>query len=188
MAGVLTVVGSVVPGMTAVARANDVTASQNLLRDGWDSAEPNLSPAAVKTFSSAPRWNAAVDGSVYAQPLVLGSIVIVATESDWVYGLNAGTGARLWATRLGSAYPIASDRTFIQAKCTDLVPNIGVLHINPGSDLLLPVTFKPTKTGTFTGQCLVQRRDVNGAHSLMVTLTGTAIRRGERERAEPDAI
>jgi len=125
-AGVPTVVDSVVPGMSAVARANDVTASRNLLRDGWDSAEPNLSPAAVKTFSSAPRWNAAVDGSVYAQPLVLGSTVIVATESDWVYGLNAGTGTRIWATRLGSAYPIGSDRTFIKAKCNDLVPNIGV--------------------------------------------------------------
>jgi Abnormal spindle-like microcephaly-assoc'd, ASPM-SPD-2-Hydin/PQQ-like domain len=124
VAGVLPVVGSVVPGTTGVALADDITASQNAMRTSWDSSEPNLSPTTVGTFSPAPRWNFPVDGAVYAQPLVIGSTVIVATESDWVYGINAGTGAQLWATRLGSAYPIASDPTF--KGCTDLVPNIGV--------------------------------------------------------------
>jgi len=131
VAGMLPVISGILPGAIAVAHADDVTASLNLLRNGWDSSEPNLSPATVKTFSAAPRWSAAVDGQVYAQPLVLGSTVIVATESDWVYGLNAGTGARIWATRLGSAYPIGSDPLFMhppkpQQPCTDLVPNIGV--------------------------------------------------------------
>jgi hypothetical protein len=131
VAGVLPVAAGFVLGTTAVAHADDVTTSQNLLRNGWDNNEPNLSPATVKTFSSAPRWTATVDGSVYAQPLVLGSTVIVATESDWVYGLNAGTGAQIWATRLGSAYPIVGDRTFVKGlpkknQCLDLVPNIGI--------------------------------------------------------------
>jgi hypothetical protein len=124
VAGVLPVVGGVVPGTTGVALADDITASQNVLRNGWDNAEPNLSPGTVKTFSSAPVWNAAVSGSVYAQPLVLGSTVIVATENDWVYGLNAGTGAVEWSKQLGSPYPISTVSTF--TKCTDLVPNIGV--------------------------------------------------------------
>jgi len=124
VAGALPVAAGVAPFTTAVAHADDVMASQNLLRDGWDSSEPGLSPATVKTFSSAPRWNASVDGSVYAQPLVLGSTVIVATENDWVYGLNAGTGAVTWATHLGSPYALSSDPTY--KTCTDLVPNIGV--------------------------------------------------------------
>jgi outer membrane protein assembly factor BamB len=124
VAGVLPVVGGVVPGTTGAALADEVTASQNTLRTGWDESEPNLSPTTVGTFSPTPVWNFAVDGSVYAQPLVLGSTVIVATESDWVYGVNATTGAELWGTRLGSAYPLASDTTF--KGCTDLVPNIGV--------------------------------------------------------------
>jgi hypothetical protein len=124
VAGLLPLVDGVVLGRTAVAHADDVTASLNLLRNGWDPGEPNLSPAMVKTFSSAPRWTGTVDGSVYAQPLVLGSTVIVATENDWVYGLNAGTGAQLWATRLGSPFPIGSDPIF--TGCNDLVPNIGV--------------------------------------------------------------
>jgi hypothetical protein len=124
VAGVLPAVDGVVPGTTGVALADDVTASQNLMRTGWDNAETAMGPTTVKTFSPTPRWNFTVDGDVYAQPLVLGSTVIVATESDWVYGINAGTGAKIWATRLGSAYPIASDSTF--KGCTDLVPNIGV--------------------------------------------------------------
>jgi len=124
VAGVLPVVGGVVTGSTGIALADDVTASQNALRNGWDNNEPNMSPATVQTFNPAGRWEASVDGSVYAQPLVLGSTVIVATESDWVYGFNGGTGAQLWGTRLGSAYPLSSDPTF--HGCTDLVPNIGV--------------------------------------------------------------
>ncbi len=124
VAGVLPVVGGVVAGTTGVALADDVMASQNALRNGWDNAEPNLSPTTVKTFSSAPVWNAAVQGSVYAQPLVLGSTVIVATENDWVYGLDAGTGAIKWQQQLGSPYPISTVSTF--TKCTDLVPNIGI--------------------------------------------------------------
>ena len=124
VAGFLPVVDGVVVGTAGAALADDVTASQNLLRNGWDNSEPNLSPATVKTFSSAPRWNATVQGAIYAQPLVLGSTVIVATENDQVYGLDAGTGAVKWATSLGSPYAISSDSTF--KGCSDLVPNIGI--------------------------------------------------------------
>jgi outer membrane protein assembly factor BamB len=123
IAGVLPTVAGAVPGTTAVpARADDVTASQNLLRNGWDSSEPAMGPSVVPTF--VQRFNASVDGAVYAQPLVVGSTVIVATENDQVYGLDAGTGAQLWHTSLGSPYPISTVSTF--TKCTDLVPNIGV--------------------------------------------------------------
>ncbi len=122
--GVLPIVNGVVPGTTGLALADDVTASQNVLRNGWDSGEPNLSPATVKTFSSAPRWTANVAGSVYAQPLVVGSTVIVASETDQVYGLNAGTGAYEWHTSLGSPFVIGSDPTL--KTCTDLTPDIGV--------------------------------------------------------------
>jgi len=123
IAGVLPTVAGAVPGTTAApARADDVTASQNLLRNGWDSSEPGMGPSVVPTF--VQRFNASVDGAVYAQPLVVGSTVIVATENDQVYGLDAGTGAQLWHTSLGSPYPISTVSTF--TKCTDLVPNIGV--------------------------------------------------------------
>jgi hypothetical protein len=142
VAGVLPVVDGVVPGGAPAARADDVTASQNLLRNGWDSTEAAMGPSVVPTFIQ--RWTntslgessagQAVDGAVYAQPLVLGSTVIVATENDWVYGLDAGTGAVKWQTQLGSPYPISTVSTF--TKCTDLVPDIGVT----GAPAFDPVT------------------------------------------------
>ena len=52
-----------------------------------------------------PSWTASVDGAVYAQPLVVGSEVIVATENDSVYALNASTGAVLWMRHLASPVP-----------------------------------------------------------------------------------
>ena len=63
-------------------------------------------------------FKTAVNGQVYAQPLVVGDTVIVATENDWVYGLNATTGAVQWSTSVGKAYHITS--------CADLTPNIGI--------------------------------------------------------------
>ncbi len=47
-------------------------------------------------------WNVALDGAVYAEPLVVGGHVIVATEGDTIYSLNAGTGQVEWHTNIGS--------------------------------------------------------------------------------------
>ena len=75
---------------------DDDTASLDNLRTGWDPGEPGLSPSVVNGSSFGEVFSTAVKGQVYAQPLVIGSTVIVATEQDWVYGLNAGTGAIEW--------------------------------------------------------------------------------------------
>jgi hypothetical protein len=57
--------------------------------------------------SATPRrsWTTAVDGTVYAQPLVVGSEVIVATENDTVYALDESTGAVRWSRHLASPVP-----------------------------------------------------------------------------------
>jgi outer membrane protein assembly factor BamB len=47
-------------------------------------------------------WSAPVDGAVYAEPLVVGGRVIVATENDSVYAFDAATGSRLWGVHLGT--------------------------------------------------------------------------------------
>jgi PQQ-like domain/Abnormal spindle-like microcephaly-assoc'd, ASPM-SPD-2-Hydin len=98
--------------------ANDGTASLNNLRTGWDRHEPGLSPSVVQSPSFGEVFSTAVKGQVYAQPLVVGSTVIVATEQNWVYALNASTGAVEWSRKLGAPYRIPN--------CTDLVPYIGV--------------------------------------------------------------
>lgn len=63
---------------------------------GNDTAEP-----AATTVTN--RWNTAVNGDVYAEPLVVGNAVLVATEQNGVYALDATTGAVLWSdTALGA--------------------------------------------------------------------------------------
>lgn len=106
-----------VPG----ARADVVTASQNLLRDGWDAAEPGLTPAVLQGGTFGELFSAAVDGQVYAQPVVAGSTVVVATQKDNVYGLDATSGAVRWSVSLGAPWPTAT------AACPDVAPYVGVM-------------------------------------------------------------
>lgn len=53
------------------------------------------------------RWSGptALDGQVYAQPLVCGNSVFVATEADTIYAVNASSGSVLWHTHLGGPVP-----------------------------------------------------------------------------------
>ena len=64
-------------------------------------------------------FSTAVNGAVYAQPLVVGSTVIVATENDWIYGLNSTTGTVNWSLSLGTPWNTSS-------LCSDLSPDVGV--------------------------------------------------------------
>jgi len=97
---------------------DETTVSQNNLRNGWDPNEPTLTPAAVQGGQFGRIFKTSVNGQVYAQPLIIGNTLVVATENDWVYGLNATTGAILWKTSLGTPYHITT--------CVNLTPNIGV--------------------------------------------------------------
>jgi outer membrane protein assembly factor BamB len=62
------------------------------------------SPAAG-TLSIA--WTQRLDGAVYGQPLVLGDLVIAATEGDTVYGLDRATGHVRWHLHVGTPVPLA---------------------------------------------------------------------------------
>src|SRR5215831_3337222 len=117
--GALPALTGALPGTTvSTARADDVTASQGVMRNGWDSNEANMGPSVVPTFTQL--FDTPVSGQVYAQPLVVGSTVVVATENDWVYGLDAATGAVSWSTHVGSAWDIAKSSVPKLANCGDL--------------------------------------------------------------------
>lgn len=118
----LTVGISLLPHLAPDARADEVTISGNNLRDGWDGAETtgSLTPSALTGGTFGQLFAANVDGQVYAQPIVAGGTLIVATENDWVYGLNTHTGAVLWSTSLGTPWPASA------GNCTDLAPSVGV--------------------------------------------------------------
>src|SRR5438105_4937330 len=62
---------------------------------GYDSTAP-----ASGVIASA--WNAALDGSVYAEPLLAGNLVLVATENNTLYGLARNTRRAAWFTNLGT--------------------------------------------------------------------------------------
>jgi hypothetical protein len=118
--GVVIGVQYILPGP---AHADEDTVSQNLSRDGWDSSEPILSPATVSSKSFGQVFDTKVNGQVYAQPLNVGSSVIVATENDYVYSINRNTGVVNWSTQLGSPYAAAAEN------CTQSVtvqPYVGV--------------------------------------------------------------
>jgi outer membrane protein assembly factor BamB len=92
----------------------------NLLRDGWDSDEPGLSPAVVRGPGFGQLFATAVNGAVLAQPVLAGGTLVVATENDWVYGLSEVSGSVRWSRRLGKPVPNA------QLLCSVLGPASGI--------------------------------------------------------------
>ncbi|WP_395292787.1 PQQ-binding-like beta-propeller repeat protein [Kitasatospora hibisci] len=124
------------------ARADNPTISLNSLRTAWDAAEPNLGPAQVSASDFGRRWSTAVDGAVFAQPLVAGSTVVVATETNHVYGVSAADGRILWQRALGTPVPSST-------AC--LSPGTGITST--------PVYDKATGT-----VYLVAKSSENGAH------------------------
>ncbi|MFI5273340.1 MAG: PQQ-binding-like beta-propeller repeat protein [Ktedonobacterales bacterium] len=72
------------------------TYHHDTLRSGYDAQQPAFT--SIQTGWTAPTT---VDGAVYAEPLVVGNTVVVATENNSVYALNAATGSMLWRANLG---------------------------------------------------------------------------------------
>lgn len=108
------------PAQTAAVPSDLRMASVDPLRTGWDNNEPGLAPSQVSSSDFGQQFSTAVDGQVYAQPIVVGSIVIVATENNNVYGINSATGAVVWSRNVGPAWPASA------IGCGDLVPNVGI--------------------------------------------------------------
>jgi len=90
----------------------------DLARTGWDPGEHVLTPEAVRSRSLRRLWSEAVEGDVYASPLVVPGITVrgqartlvyVATEEDDVYAFDAESGAHVWGpVSLGTPVPRSS--------------------------------------------------------------------------------
>lgn len=125
-------------GPSPAAFADNVTISYDTLRTGWDPNEPGLAPSNVSATDFGQLFSAQLDGQIYAQPVVAQGIVLVVTENNKIYGLNSLTGARVWASDVGAAWPASA------IGCGDLVPNIGVTST--------PVYDPATGTAYFTSK------------------------------------
>jgi len=150
------------------ARADDVTASRDLLRTGWDPNEPGLSPSVVSGGTFGQVFSASVYGQVYAQPLVVGSTVIVATENDRVYALNAATGARIWKVILGNPWAVS-------LSCTNLVPNIGITSAPVYDPSTGTVYVLALRQGTFLNYALYGINIATGAITYQRQLLGSPV-------------
>ena len=92
----------------------------NNSRDGWYPNQPGLSPQAVGSSGFGQLFATQLNGQIYAQPLLVGNVLFVATETDWVYGLSPVTGVIEWSRQIGTPFRDAP------LHCGDLVPYLGV--------------------------------------------------------------
>jgi outer membrane protein assembly factor BamB len=76
-------------------------------------------------------------GAIYAEPLVHGTRVFVATENDSVYALSAGTGHIIWRRHVGTPVPLS------ELSCGNIDPNgiTGTPVIDAGNGTLYAVAF-----------------------------------------------
>ena len=96
-----------------------------------DGLRTAIDPDSVSPVAPVPAWSAAaaLDGQVFAQPLVYGSRVYVATENDTIYALDAATGAVVWRRSVGTPVPAAD------LPCGDIMPTVGITS-TPAIDAL----------------------------------------------------
>ncbi len=92
---------AMLPVGPAAAQAAWITYHRDLSRSGVDPDQPPF--VAVRADWVSPT----LDGEIYAQPLVRGDQVLVATQGDSVYALGARDGSILWQTNLGTPIPLA---------------------------------------------------------------------------------
>ncbi len=94
------------PGIPQGTAVNVTQHHNNLSRDGLY-IDPTFTVAAAANLARDLAFDGTIVGNVYSQPLYIeggasGPMVIVATESNNVYALNATTGAIIWQRNAGT--------------------------------------------------------------------------------------
>lgn len=115
-------------------------------------------------------------GPVYGEPLVVGDTLIVATERNEVFGLDAATGARRWVTSLGTPQPLSG------LPCGDIDP-LGVTG-TPAYDAATGSVFMVAETtgGHHTMWALSAADGAKRWHRSLDVLTNRN-RKAEQQRA-----
>jgi len=85
-----------------------------------NSARTGQGPLGPSISSPHRAWSAAVDGKVYASPLIVGGHVIAATENNTVYSFDLRSGKTLWKSHLGAPVNAAT------LPCGDIDPVTGI--------------------------------------------------------------
>jgi outer membrane protein assembly factor BamB len=122
---------------TATTSSTDwTTYHYNNARSGYVASAPDPSKL-------TQAWNAQLDGAVYAEPLVVGGRVIVATEGDSLYALDPHTGQVQWHTNVGTPVPQST------LPCGDIDPLgiTGTPVYDPATGLIFAVAEVQTSQG-----------------------------------------
>jgi outer membrane protein assembly factor BamB len=103
-----------------------------------DTARSATDPDSAAAVAPTSAWSgpAALDGTAWAQPLVYGSRVYVATENDTIFALDAATGAVVWQRSVGAPVPSGD------LPCGDITPTVGITStpaIDPSSGRIYAV-------------------------------------------------
>jgi hypothetical protein len=109
--------------------STSIPLAADLLTYHYDNRRTGELTTASRFSVPAFRWKTAVDGAVYAEPLVYKGSVFVATENDSVYSLSTADGGVIWRTNLGAPLPRSS------LPCGDIDP-VGIT----GTPVIDPVT------------------------------------------------
>jgi outer membrane protein assembly factor BamB len=81
-----------------------------------------VDPTLQSSRPPAPMWGLALDGSMFAQPLIVQNVLIEATMHDSVYALDAETGCQYWRTSLGTSFDVGTHKL----QCNNLEPELGI--------------------------------------------------------------
>jgi hypothetical protein len=117
------------------AAADWPTYHRSNLRDGNDTSAAPFSAIGQQWIS------ATLDGHIYAEPLVVGTQVIIATENNSIYSLDATTGSSTWAAPAHAGTPVT--RTNPPFPCGNINPMgiTGTPVIDPVAGVVYAVAF-----------------------------------------------
>lgn len=169
------------------AQTNVLTYHNDVHRSGLNPSETTLTTSNVTSATFGKLFQATLDGVVDAQPLYVAGVaipnqgthdvVIVATENDSIYALDAVAGTQLWKAVLLASGETPSDNR----GCSQVTPQIGitstpVIYLIPGSSqgVIYAVAMSKDSSGNYhqrlyklslaTGRSLTAAVEVTGTY------------------------
>jgi outer membrane protein assembly factor BamB len=100
-----TLTGGATPTLTGGATPTLTAGARSWPTDHGDNRRSGSYPSGALFRQLARAWGRSLDGAVYGSPIAMGGYVVVATENNTVYEINATTGAVRWSRHLRAPAP-----------------------------------------------------------------------------------